>query len=117
MPLEANHNLYTWMKYYERTPDSMLSELDKYDLLGFLGVKAEHRKCYIRRLWLVAEDDRKEFPKFLDNDVCELAVHVNEVVNAVVKDANKRHKELCSNSFLKKDAAHILDNKDFGRRI
>jgi hypothetical protein len=117
MPLETNNNLHTWMKYYERTPDSMPTEPDKYDLLGFPGVKAEHRKCYIRRLWLVAEDDRKEFPKFLDNDVCKLAVHVNKVVNAVVKDADKRHEELCSDSFLEKDAAHILDDKGFERCI
>jgi hypothetical protein len=68
-------------------------------------------------LWLVAGNDRKEFPKLLDNDVCELAVHVNEVVNTVVKDADKRHEELCGDSFLEKDAARILDNKGFRRRI
>jgi hypothetical protein len=53
----------------------------------------------------------------LDNDVCELAVHINEIVNTVVKDADKRYGELCSDSFLEKDAASILDDKGFGRRI
>jgi hypothetical protein len=105
------------MKHYERTLDSMPTEIDKHDLLGFLGVEAEHHKCYIRRLWLVADDDCKEFPKFVDNNVCKLAVLVKVVVNAVVKDADKRYEELCSDSFLEKDAAHILDDKGFGQRI
>jgi hypothetical protein len=117
MPLDSNRNLHTWRKYFEHNPDSMSTEPDKHDLLGFPGVEAQHHKFYIRMLWLVAWNDRKEFPKFLDNDVCELAVHVNEVVNTVVKDANKRHEELCGDSFLEKDAARILDNKGFGRRI
>ncbi|KNG47790.1 stomatin family protein [Stemphylium lycopersici] len=95
----------------------MPTEPHKHDLLGFPGVEAQHPKCYIRMLWLVASNDRKEFPEFLDNDVCELAVHVNEVVNTLVKDADKRYEELCSDSFLERAAAYILDDKGFGRRI
>jgi hypothetical protein len=105
------------MKYYAHNPDSMPTEPDKHDLLGFSGVEAEHPKCYIRRLWLVAEDDRIPFPKFLDKDVREFAEHVNNVVKTLVKDEHKRNEELSSDSFLEKDAARILDNKGFGRRI
>jgi hypothetical protein len=117
MLLDSNHNLHAWMKYYKHNPDSMPNEPEKHDLLGFPGVEAEDPKWYIRRLWLVTSNDRKEFPKFLDKDVCELAVHVNRVVNTVVKDADKRHEEVSSDSFLEKDAAHILDDKGFRRRI
>jgi hypothetical protein len=71
----------------------------------------------IRRLWLVAEDDRKAFHKFLDIHVQELATQVNKVVNTFVKDEDKRHAELCGRAFLEKDALHILNYLDFGRRI
>ncbi|KAL5399460.1 hypothetical protein PMIN03_012676 [Paraphaeosphaeria minitans] len=105
------------MKYYEHHPETMPTEPDKHDLLGFPRVEAEHPKRYIRRLWLVAEDDRIPFPKFLDEGVRELAVLVNKVVNTVVKDEDKRHEELSGDSFLEKDAARILDDKGFGWRI
>ncbi|KAL5371290.1 hypothetical protein DPSP01_014372 [Paraphaeosphaeria sporulosa] len=117
MPLDSNHNLHTWMKNYKHHPERMPSEPDNHDLLGFPGVESEHPKWYIRRLWLVAEDPRIAFPKFLDKDVRELAVLVNKVVNTVVKDDDKRHEELSGDSFLEKDAARILDDKGFGWRI
>jgi hypothetical protein len=64
MPLDSNHSLHTWMKNYKHNPDSMPTEPDKHDLLGFPGVKAEETRQYIRRLWLATEDDRKDFPNF-----------------------------------------------------
>jgi hypothetical protein len=68
MPLESNRMLHTWMKSHNQNQntDRMPTEPDKHYLLGFPGVEAEHPKSYIRKLWLVAEDDRKPFPKFLD---------------------------------------------------
>jgi hypothetical protein len=95
----------------------MPTEPDKHDLLGFPGVEAEHPKSYIRRLWLVAEDDRKPFPKFLDPRVQELATQVNIVVNKFVKDEHTRHEELCGDAFLEKDALRILNYPGFGPRI
>jgi hypothetical protein len=46
------------MKYYKHNLDRMPIEPGKHDLLGLPGVEAEDPKWYIRRLWLVAEDDR-----------------------------------------------------------
>jgi hypothetical protein len=117
MPLDLNKNLHSWIKHYKNDPERRPAAPDKHDLLGFPGVEAEHPKCYIRRLWLAAEDDRIPFPKFLDKDVCELASLVNKVVNTVAKDENKRYEELSGDAFLQKDAANILDNKGFGWRI
>ena len=64
MPL--NRTLHTWMKSHNqiRNTDSMPTEPEKHYLLGFPGVEAEDAKLYIRRLWLVAGDDRKPYPKF-----------------------------------------------------
>ncbi|OWY49424.1 hypothetical protein AALT_g11092 [Alternaria alternata] len=90
---------------------------EKHGLLGFTDVEAEHPKWYIRRLWLVAENDRKPFPVFLDPRVQELATQVHRVVNTFVKDEDMRHEELCGGAFLEKDAAHILDDLGFGPRI
>ncbi|KAB2100097.1 hypothetical protein AG0111_0g11709 [Alternaria gaisen] len=95
----------------------MPTEPEKRGLLGFTDVEAEHPKWYIRRLWLVTENDRKPFPVFLDPQVQELATQVNEVVNRFVKDEDMRHEELCGGTFLEKDAAHILDELGFGSRI
>ncbi|KAF1828136.1 hypothetical protein BDW02DRAFT_652237 [Decorospora gaudefroyi] len=83
MPLDSTHILHTWMKYYadDQSTNRMPTEPDKHDLLGFPGVEVEDPKWYIRRLWLVADNDRKPFPKFLDKEVVELAKHVNKVVN------------------------------------
>jgi hypothetical protein len=117
MPL--NHNLHRWQKYYthNQSADRMPTEPNKHDLLGFPGVEAEHPKSYIRRLWLVAEEDRTPFPKFLDPRVQELATQVNVVVNKFVKDEHTRHEELCGDAFLEKDALRILNYLGFGRRI
>ncbi|KAF2022575.1 hypothetical protein EK21DRAFT_95599 [Setomelanomma holmii] len=79
--------------------------------------QAEHPKWYIRRLWLVAEDDRVRFPKFLNKDLLELAGHVNKVVNTFVRDEDKRHEELCGDAFLEKDASRIMSDLGFGRGI
>ena len=122
MPLDSNRTLHAWMKQYKqykqkKNTDKMPTEPEKRDLLGFTNVEAEHPKRYIRRLWLVAENDRKPFPVFLDPQVQELATQVNEVVNRFVKDEDMRHEELCGGAFLKKDAAHILDELGFGSRI
>jgi hypothetical protein len=116
MPLDSTQNLHTWIKYYNH-PERMPTVPDKHDLLGFPGVEAEHPKCYIRMLWLVAEDDRIAFPKFLDKDVCELAKRVNKVVNTVVQDEDKRHEELSGDAFLEEDAVRILETEGFGWRI
>jgi hypothetical protein len=94
MPLDSNHSLHTWMKYYKHNPDRMPTEPDQHDLLGFPGVEAEHHKCYTRRLWLVAEDDRKPYPKFLDIVVQELALHVNRVIHTLTKAEDKLGEEL-----------------------
>jgi len=104
MPIPSNRMLHTWMKSHNhnRNTDSMPTDPDKHDLLGFPGVEAEHPKSYIRRLWLVTEDDRKAFPKFLDPIVQQLATQVNMVVNTFVKDEHKRHEELCGGAFLEK---------------
>jgi hypothetical protein len=119
MPLDSNHTLHAWMKYYayNQSTDRMPTEPDKHDLLGFPGVEAEDAKWYIRRLWLVADNDRKLFPKFLDKEVAELAKHVNKVVNMFVQHEDKRDEELRCGAFLEKDALHILGYLGFGRRI
>jgi hypothetical protein len=119
MPLEANQILHAWIKYYEndQSTDRMPTEPDKRDLLGFTAVEAEDPKWYIRRLWLVAENHRTSFPKFLDNDVEELAKQVNKVVNMFVRNEDKRHEELCGGAFLEKDASRILNDLGFGSRI
>jgi hypothetical protein len=97
MPLVSNYILHTWTKdsAHNQGTDRMPTEPEKHYLLGFPGVEAEHRKLYIRRLWLVADNDRKAFPKFLDKDVEELAKQVNKVVNTFVRNEDKRHEELC----------------------
>ncbi|RYN78726.1 hypothetical protein AA0119_g13545 [Alternaria tenuissima] len=95
----------------------MPTEPEKHGLLGFTDVEAEHPRWYIRRLWLVADNDRKRFPVFLDPQVQELATQVNRVVNRFVNDEDMRHEELCGGAFLEKDAAHILDELGFGPRI
>jgi hypothetical protein len=109
------------MRYYDADDQStnrMPTEPDKHDLLGFPGVEAEdHPKRYIRRLWLVADNDRKPIPKFLDKEVVELAQHVNKVVNTFTQDKDKRDEELHGGAFLEKDALHILGYLGIGRRI
>jgi hypothetical protein len=119
MPLDSNHTLHAWIKYYayDQSTDRMPTEPDKHDLIGFPGVEAEDPKWYIRRLWLVADNDRKAFPKFLDKEVVELAKHVNTVVNKLVQHEDKRDEELRGGAFLEKDALHILGFLGFGRRI
>ncbi|OWY42294.1 stomatin family protein [Alternaria alternata] len=119
IPLHSNHILHACIKHYEHDQSTyeMPNEPEKRDLLGFTDVEAEHPKWYIRRLWLVAENDRKPFPVFLNPQVQELATQVNKVVNRFVKDEDMRHEELCGGAFLKKDAVHILDELGFGSRI
>lgn len=95
----------------------MPTEPDRHNLLGFRDIEAEDPKWYIRRLWLVADNDRKPFPKFLDKDVQELAKHVNKVVNMFAKHEDKRYEELRGGAFLQKDASHILDDLGFGSRV
>jgi hypothetical protein len=102
---------------HNQSADTMPTEPDKHDLLGFPGVEAEDPKWYIRRLWLVAENDRKPFPKFLDKEVVQLAQHVNKVVNTFVQHEDKRDEELRGGAFLEKDALHILGYLGFGWRI
>jgi hypothetical protein len=119
MPLDSTHILHDWIKKnaHNQSADTMPTEPDKHDLLGFPGVEAEDPKWYIRRLWLVADNDRKSFPKFLDKEVDELAKHVNKVVNTFVQHEDKRDEELQGDAFLKKDASNILDFLGFGQRI
>jgi hypothetical protein len=95
----------------------MPTEPDKHDLLGFPGVEAEHPKRYIRRLWLVAENDRMPFPKFLDPLVQKLGKCVNKVVNTFVQHEDKLHEELNGDDFLKEDALRILKVEGFGSLI
>jgi hypothetical protein len=116
MPLDLTYILHKWIKAL-RTPDNMPDAPDTYALLGFPGLEAEKPKEYIRRLWLVTENDRVEYPSFTDIDVGELAVHVNRVVRTYLKDLDKLNEALKSDSFLENDAAYILDDKGFGRRI
>jgi hypothetical protein len=102
MPLNSNHTLHAWIKYYayDQSADRMPTEPGKHYLLGFLGVEAGDPKWYFQRLWLVAENDRKPFPKFLDNEVVGLAQHVNKVVNTFAQDEDKRDEELRGGAFL-----------------
>jgi hypothetical protein len=69
------------------------------------------------RLWLVADNDRKPFPKFLEKEGVELAKHVNKVVNTFVQHEDKRDEELRGGAFLEKDTLHIVDYLSFGQRI
>jgi hypothetical protein len=50
-----------------------------------------------RRLRLVADDDGKAFPKFLDKHVLELATHVPKVVTTFVKDEEGRRVQTLPN--------------------
>jgi hypothetical protein len=104
------------MKCYEGDKDTerMPTDPNKHDLLGFPGVEAEHPKIYIRKLWLAAENDRVPYPKFYDTSVRKLAEHTNKVVNELVKDDDRRYKELCGGAFLEADAVRILQDKDDG---
>jgi hypothetical protein len=118
MPLDTNRTLHAWIKsQYDQNTDIMPTEPGMHGLLGFPDVEAKHHKWYIRELWLVAEDDRKPYPKFLDRNVLELADHVNKVVNTFVQNEDKRDEELCGGAFLEKDAVRILNDKGFGQRI
>jgi hypothetical protein len=63
----------------------------------------------------VADNDRIEYPQFLDPDVCKLAMYMNEVVNTFVWDEDKRCKELRGDAFLEDDAFRILN--ELGRAI
>ncbi|PVH92675.1 hypothetical protein DM02DRAFT_604984 [Periconia macrospinosa] len=119
MPIDSNRILHTWIKYYKdgQSMERMPSDPNKHELLGFPGVEAKDPKVYIRKLWLPAENDRVEYPKFWDTDIGELAKHTNRVVNEHVKDDEKRHKDLCSGAFLKAAAEHILHDMGYGQRI
>ncbi|KAI0574010.1 hypothetical protein Alg130_09865 [Pyrenophora tritici-repentis] len=95
------------------TTRRMPTEPHKHDLLGFPGVEVNEPKKYIRRLWLVVNNDRISKPQFLDKHVADLAERVNSVVNTFLrKDEDKRHEELCGGAFLEKDAMHILNDKE-----
>ena len=119
MPLESNRTLHTWMKYYaqKQIAENMPAEPDKHDLLGFPNIEAEHPKWYIRKLWLVAENDRVEYPKSLDSNVLGLEKEAKKVIKKYVKNEHERYKELCGGAFLKKEAVHILKKLRFGQRI
>lgn len=113
MPLDSTRVLHKWMKNREESSEDMATAPDKHDLLGFPGTDLEHPKHYTRKLWLVAEDDRKLYPKFIDEEVIKLASHVNTVVNTYVKEEEKRS----GDDFLKQEAVHILKTLGFGQRI
>lgn len=119
MPLESNHILHTWMKYYaqNQSTENMPTEPDKHDLLGFTNIEAEHPRWYMRRLWLVAENDRVEHPKFLDSEVLELEKEAKKVIKKYVKNEHERYEESGGDAFLKKEAVHILKELRFGQRI
>jgi hypothetical protein len=87
------------------------------DLLGFPGIKADHSKIYLRRLWLPAENDRATYPKFYDTDIAEMAKHAYKVINNFAKCDKKIHEELQSGAFLEKEADRILEGRKYGRRI
>ncbi|KAI2479952.1 hypothetical protein Ptr902_08133 [Pyrenophora tritici-repentis] len=114
MPLDSNHTLHAWIKFYKYNHDTerMSTEPHKHDLLGFPGVEIDEPKKFIRRLWLVVNNDRISKPQFLDKHV-DLAERVNSVVNTFLrKDEDKRYEELCGGAFLEKDAMHILNDKE-----
>ncbi|KAJ6284343.1 hypothetical protein J3E71DRAFT_377966 [Bipolaris maydis] len=124
MPIDLNSTLHSWIKSYTKQPiKNMPTEPDKCDLLGFPGIQAEHTKeyslgtKYIRKLWLVAENDRTLHPKFLDSVVIKFAEQVNKVVNEFAQKEDKRYKELCGDAFLEKEAVHILKDLKFGQEI
>jgi hypothetical protein len=119
MPLDSTRTLHAWIKQWKRDKnvDHMPTDLAKHFLLGFPGVEAKEPKYYIRDLWLVAENDRTQYPKFTDSMVREFADHTNIVVRTLVKDDEKRHEELNSGAFLEADAIRILVDEKFGSRI
>jgi hypothetical protein len=120
MPLDSNHTLHAWIKYYayNQSADRMRTEPGKHYLLGFPGVEAEdHHKRYIRKLWLVAPSYDRTCPQFIDSTVIDLAKQVNKVVNTFAQDYKKRYKELRDGAFLENEAMFILNDLGFGWRI
>lgn len=96
-------NLHRWIKDQSRehTAESMSTDPNKHDPLEYPGVKSEHPKTYMRRLWLVADNDRMLNPKFRIIDAIELCKHTNNVRNA-----EKLHEELSCNALLEAYAEH-----------
>lgn len=90
---------------------------NEHDLLGFPGVKAEHPKIYLRRLWLPVENDRTIYPRFHNTTIGEIAQLASRVINSLANDATRRIEELQGGAFLESDANRILEVKGYGRRI
>ncbi|KAF3032318.1 hypothetical protein E8E12_001862 [Didymella heteroderae] len=91
--------------------ENLSAHPNEHDLLGFPGVKAEHPKVYLRRLWLPAENDRTTYPKFHDTNIIEMATLASKVVNGLAKDTTKLHEQLQGCAFLKAEANWILEIK------
>jgi hypothetical protein len=119
MPLESNRILHNWIKRHQSDQGTakMLTDPSEHDLLGFPGIKAEHPKFYLRRLWLPAENDRALYPRFYDTDISEVAILVNRVINDLAKQDERLHAELQGNAFLEVDADRILEGNGYGLRI
>ncbi|KAF3032560.1 hypothetical protein E8E12_001883 [Didymella heteroderae] len=97
--------------------ENLSADPNEHDLLGFPGVKAEHPKIYLRRLWLPAENDRTTYPRFYDTTIKEMAQLANRVVNSLANDAARRNEELQGGAFLESEANWILEVKRYGSRI
>lgn len=97
--------------------ENLSADPNEHDLLGFPGVKAEHPKIYLRRLWLPAENDRTTYPRFYDTTIIDMAKLASRVVNNLANDAARRNEELQGGAFLECEANRILEVKGYGRRI
>jgi hypothetical protein len=84
--------------------ENLSANLNKHNLLSFPGVKAEHPKIYLWRLWLPAENDRTTYPRFYNTTINKMAQLANQVVNSLANDAARRNKELQGGAFLKSEA-------------
>ncbi|KAF3031151.1 hypothetical protein E8E11_010548 [Didymella keratinophila] len=97
--------------------ENLCDHPDEHDLLGFPGVKAEHPKVYLRRLWLPAENDRITYPKFHDTKISDMASLASKVVNGLAKDTAKLKEQLQGCAFLKAEANWILEERGYGRCV
>ena len=97
--------------------ENLSADPNEHDLLGFPGIKAEHPKIYLRRLWLPAENDRTIYPRFHDTTIGEMAQLASRVINSLAKDAARRNKELQGGAFLESEAIRILEVERYGIRI
>jgi hypothetical protein len=120
-PCCQHHSLRTRLIYGgvkdKMSAENLSADPNEHDLLGFPGVKAEHPKIYLRRLWLPAENDRTTYPRFYDTTINEMAQLANRVVNSLTNDAARRNEELQGGAFLESEANWILEVKRYGSRI